>query len=144
MKYTFTLAGDQPVKINIEVPSGTEEQVVLDVLVRNSGKTLMMDQIIAAAPGFGNHPEFEAHERRTTTRKMRQILRNLRDMGVPIVATVRGNKIAESTFEIMEFCEWLERKAKSDIASMLSVRKKFLRIAESRQRSISDKIKSSL
>lgn len=80
-----------------------------------------------------------------TPRAMYTLIRELREeYGAPIIGDHDGIAIANTAAEVREFCEWLERKAKADISSMLRLRNAMQRTAGTRNSSIFDEIAGKL
>jgi len=73
-------------------------------------------------------------------RSIYQVIRNLREAGCPIVGDSRGLWIAKTPEEIEAFAKKLEHKAKSDIKSMMSLRRIMLSMIRSNTPSIFDKL----
>lgn len=127
MIYTFTLKdGGTPVKtIEVRIQSGSQEETVLQFLGHNG--PMQKHQILTALNHLGSHDVHEEKRQRTSMRKLQQILRDLTEMGVPIVRHVKdGVWIATEMSEVHDYADWLERKAKADIASMMHMRKTLL------------------
>ena len=99
MKATFFLKNSSPTGLTIESKElGADEERVLDLL-RQYGK-VRIGQLVRVADGMGAHDLHETARKKTTTRKMFQIIRNLRDAGCPIVGDVKGLWIARTVWEI--------------------------------------------
>jgi len=96
--------------------------------------------IAIALNSMGSHEIHEKPRKKTTTRKVYQIIRNLREDGFPIVGDKDGVWIADSVSEVEYFAEHLEQKARSDIKSMLHLRRKMLAIVQSDIPSLFDNV----
>lgn len=112
-------------KHNADVLEGSEEESILNIL-EQTDEFITVPYLTMRFSSYGGHPAFEGLTKYTTVRKIRQIIRDLREAGVPIVGNHKGIKIARSVDEIVEFCDILESKAKADIASMMKLRRKML------------------
>lgn len=136
---TFRLRG---VNGEIEITTkfvGDEERQVLELL-QVYGK-LQIGQIVGAIKNLGSHEQHEHPRKKTTTRKVYQIVRNLREAGYPIVGDSKGIWIAESIGDVETFAYHLEQKARSDIRSMLHLKRTMLAIVHSNTPSLFDAVK---
>lgn len=109
-------------------PVGDEEHQVFEILnhAKLAGKKMRISDLVRDVNDLGAHEEYEDPRKRTTPRKMFQIIRNMRDAGIPVVDDTKGLWIASSVNEVMQFADHLERKARSDIASMLKLKRTML------------------
>lgn len=109
-------------------PVGDEEHQVFEILnhAKLAGKKMRISDLVRDVNDLGAHEEHEEPRKRTTPRKMFQIIRNMRDAGIPVVGDTKGLWIAGSVYEIVKFADHLERKARSDIASMLKLKRTML------------------
>ena len=73
-------------------------------------------------------------------REIYQVIRNLREAGCPIVGDSGGLWIARTDTDIEVFSRKLEHKAKSDIQSMMNLRKTMLSMIRSNTPSIFDSL----
>lgn len=113
MKHKFILAGAKPVSVVVDVVDSTPEGIVLKVLESAEGFLTKKD-IIDRVEAFGYHKAFESYTSMATSmRNMQQILRDLRDWGVPIISTTKGVKVADSVEEVVDYCNWLQKKRKA-------------------------------
>lgn len=121
-------------------PIGENEQMVLEILnkAKRDGKKMRISDLVKLLNKFGSHEEHEYPNTNTTPRKMFQIIRNMREAGVPIVGDKEGLWIASDVSEIERFAQYLEQKAKSDIASMLKLKKTMLSYIQSEATSLFD------
>lgn len=117
--------------------SGDEIRVV-ELLV--TYKKLTIGQIAFRLNDMGAHERYEHPRKKTSTRKVYQIIRNLREAGLPLVGDVKGIWVAKTVKEIEDFAEHLEQKARSDIRSMMFLRRQMLAIAQSGMPSLFDAI----
>lgn len=117
------------------------EDVVLLKQHRNATafRKFTIHQLCLIVNNAGSHPLFEKTQKKTTPRKMFQVIRDLRMKGVPIVGDVEGLWIARSENELREFCDRIEQKAKSDIASMMTLRKTMMENLNDKKQSLFDR-----
>ena len=83
MTYAFIIQlPDGPTNRYAEV-SEIQEQDVLDCLLKF--KKLRIGQLVSEHNDMGSHKVYEYPRKETTVRKMYQLIRNLRELGCPIV-----------------------------------------------------------
>lgn len=133
-KFKISELDFEPVAI---LADGSDEQKTL--LALHTGKKTIA-QLVATVNLAGAHEIHERPRKATTTRKMYQIIRNLREAGCPIVGDPDGIYIASSVQDVIDFAYNLEKKAKADIASMMDLRKQMLSIVKREQKSLFDSI----
>ncbi len=120
-------------------PLDDDEHEVIS-LIETYGKVTIA-QLVAGLDDLGAHEIHEEARKKTTTRKMYQIIRNLREAGCPLVGDTKGIWIAATQGEIEDFAEYIEKKAKSDIKSMLALKRRMLRMIRSNTPSLFDQVK---
>jgi hypothetical protein len=106
-------------------PLTPEEKAVMANLWSNYGQGKVTQLMIARSERWmGCHPKHEADIRankmETTTRQVRQIIRDLRvKWEVPIISDVKGYWIVNSQEEAQEYLSRLEVEAKAQIKSWI-------------------------
>lgn len=120
-------------------PIGNEEDLVIRFLEAHT--KLQINQIVAGIKNLGAHEIHEEARKKTTTRKVYQLVRNLREAGYPIVGDSKGIWIAQSVREVEAFGEHLEQKARSDIKSMLHLKRTMLAMVRSNTPSLFDAVR---
>jgi translation initiation factor 2 beta subunit (eIF-2beta)/eIF-5 len=145
MRYTFKLfdGKDPKIVVSDDIDPRSDEGEVLALLLKaqmESWGKVNKTAIMRTLSKLGSHERFEHHKPETTRRKAHQIIRNLRDMNVPVISDTKGSWLAVCVSDVEDFCNYLEVKAKSDIESMLTLKKKMLRMVESKQTSLFDKL----
>jgi len=127
-------------KITVTIPDGDEEAVFSFLWNYRDVQKLRISQLVHLVKEAGAHRVHEKKRRKTTTRRMYQLIRNLREGGVPIVGDKEGVWIAKNDYEVVAFADHLEHKAKADIASMMYLRNKMLEIVQVKRTSLFDGI----
>ena len=105
-----------------------------------SQESVRIGDIVRWLNRMGSHETFEAPQKKTTVRKVYQIIRNLRELGCPIVGDHHGIWIAKSVEEVEAFAYHLEQKARSDVASMLHLKKQMLKMVNINPHSLFDSL----
>lgn len=123
---TFKHTGIQ----SLPIEEGTIEFEALRIIAL--GKTTITKLANELSIGLGQ---------KVSNRFTHQIVRNLRDLNCPIIGDSSGIWIANSCDDIVEFANRLEHKAKSDIASMMTLRKGMLAMASIKAPSLFDNLK---
>lgn len=106
-------------------PLTQEEKAVMALLWQCYGKDkVTQNQIARTERWMGCHPKHEADIRsnkmETTTRQVRQIIRDLRvKWEVPVISDVKGYWIVTSQEEAQEYLTRLEAEAKAQIKSWI-------------------------
>ena len=102
------------------------ERAVLSLLVETWGPGFRLSQrdIVKSAAWLGCHPRHEAevvaNEFESTTRQVRQIIRNLRlTHGIPVLSDCRGYFLPSSHEEAVEYIGRLEAEAKARAAASM-------------------------
>lgn len=121
-------------------PVGEEEHRVFEILnhAKLAGKKMRIVDLVRDVNDLGTHEEHEDPRKKTSRRKMFQIIRNMRDAGIPVVGDNKGLWIAGSVYDVERFADHLERKARSDIASMLKLKRTMLSFINSDMPSLFD------
>lgn len=83
---------------------------------------LRIGDIAKKLDDMGSHKRHESPRVKTTPRQVYQIIRNLRDMRVPIVGDKSGVHIAERVDEVKDFADFIIDKANADYASMMRLK----------------------
>lgn len=106
-----------------------EERAVMACLVNTVNTNSFITQIDIAKTErwLGCHPKHEANivnnEFETTTRRVRQIIRDLRvKYKVPVVSNTNGYKIASSQDEAEEYLKTVERQIRAQAKSLFETR----------------------
>lgn len=113
----------------VKEPLTDEERAVMANLWSNYGKRKVTQTDIARSERWmGCHPKHEADIRanklETTTRQVRQIIRDLRvKWWVPVISDVKGYWIVESEQEAQEYLTRLEMEAKAQIKAWVETSK---------------------
>lgn len=130
----------------IKIKKGTLESVLANffILILGAGVKATKLQITRMIEDMGSHEKYEIERQRSSIRKVHQIIRNLRLIGLPIVSDDEGSWLARSTEEVLKFCDWLSMKAGNDIKSMLTLRRELLDSIDAKQVSIFDKIEEDI
>ena len=90
-----------------------EEQCVLS-LISSTNDRITQQEIAASQRWLGSHPVHEIDRRESTLRKIRQVIRDLRiKKGQMILSDAKGYWIMKDRQEAIEYCERIERMAKS-------------------------------
>lgn len=90
-----------------------EEQCVLS-LISSTNDRITQQEIAASQRWLGSHSIHEIDRRESTLRKIRQIIRDLRiKKGQMILSDAKGYWIMKERHEAIEYCERIERMAKS-------------------------------
>ncbi|TXH08066.1 MAG: hypothetical protein E6R04_11620 [Spirochaetes bacterium] len=121
LNHTIVMQDGTLRKIVMQLPDNTEEVRLLTLICKYPRS--QKHQLCKLMKDYGTHEEFESPRQRTSMRKIQQLIRNLREMGIPIVSHVsKGVWLARYEEDLREYIEWIENKARSDIASMMSVK----------------------
>jgi len=141
MRYQFDLkAWPKPhIVLSDEIDRDSDEAKVLEY-IRAFPRKVPKEEIARHLRKMGSHERFEKIKEATTVRLVQQLIRNLRDLHCPIISDRSGSWIATSIDEIETFAEYLENKAKADIASMMTLRRSMLSMVSSKTPSLFDKI----
>lgn len=117
-----------------------EHGSVLDRVLRilDNYKQYTIADLVKLVDGAGTHDQFESPRKATSTRKMYQVIRELRDMNCPIVGDSKGIYLAKTVQQVRDFSAHLEQKAKSDIKSMMILRKKMMHMINDHTPSLFD------
>lgn len=100
-----------------------EERAVLNILMRHfNDRKVTQLEIARSERWMGCHPKHEAdilaNKMNTTTRQVRQIIRNLRvNHQLPILSDVKGYWIVTSEKEAADYIETLAKQARAQIES---------------------------
>ena len=90
-----------------------DEQCVLN-LISSANHRITQQEIADSERWLGSHPIHEIDRSESTLRKIRQIIRDLRIKGgYMILSDAKGYWIMKDTQEAVEYCERIERMAKS-------------------------------
>jgi hypothetical protein len=120
-----TLAGRIRIKIESLRGNGLltpEEEAVLSLI--RPGERITQREIARSEPWLGCHPEHEQdvvkNEYETTTRRVRQIVRDLKvKRGIPVLADARGYFLPKTMAEADEYLARLEREVAARNAASL-------------------------
>jgi hypothetical protein len=116
--------GDDGGFVTFESKPLTEaEKEVLNLL---ANRHLSISELADRVACLGSHELHETMRKRTTPRKMFQVIRDLRNKNCPIVGDKRGIYIADTTRQVREFADGLEQKARADYESMMQMRNTLL------------------
>ena len=147
MKHTFSVYSKDGATYTVEtdeIDALSDEGRVFSVLLdryNNNEGPIQKHALCQIVNDRGAHERHESPRKRTSMRKMQQLLRNLRGMSVPILSHVKhGIWISRSAEEIWEYADWLDRKAKADIKSMLEVRDLLLLMVPKEPPSLFDRL----
>jgi hypothetical protein len=93
----------------------TDDELSVLNLIFNCKKNRITQQEIANSESWlGSHPIHEVDRRESTLRKIRQVIRDLRiKRGYMILSDAKGYWIMKDRQEAIEYCERIERMAKS-------------------------------
>ena len=90
-----------------------DEQCVLN-LITNANYRITQQEIADSERWLGSHPIYEIDRSESTLRKIRQVIRDLRiKKGYMILSDAKGYWIMKNRQEAIEYCERIERMAKS-------------------------------
>ena len=90
-----------------------DEQCVLN-LISNANHRITQQEIADSERWLGSHPIHEIDRKESTLRKIRQVIRDLRIKGgYMILSDAKGYWIMKDKQEAIEYCERIERMAKS-------------------------------
>jgi len=115
------------------IDNNSKEAVVLSILIGTHGKSIFStDEISHYAHAQGE---------RISNRTVYTAIRNLRDLGVPLVGCDDGMFLASTVFQVKEFSEATERKGKALVKSFVLLKRSMLEmIDENPQESLFDKL----
>jgi hypothetical protein len=90
-----------------------DEQSILN-LISSANNRITQQEIANSERWLGSHPIHEVDRRESTLRKIRQVIRDLRiKKGYMILSDAKGYWIMKDKQEAIEYCERIERMAKS-------------------------------
>ena len=90
-----------------------DEQCVLN-LISSANHRITQQEIANSEKWLGSHPIHEVDRTESTLRKIRQVIRDLRiKKGYMILSDSNGYWIMKNRQEAIEYCERIERMAKS-------------------------------
>jgi len=90
-----------------------DEQCILN-LISSTNNRITQQEIAASQRWLGSHPIYEIDRKESTLRKIRQVIRDLRiKKGYMILSDAKGYWIMKDRQEAIEYCERIERMAKS-------------------------------
>ena len=90
-----------------------DEQCVLN-LISSANYRITQQEIADSERWLGSHPIYEIYRSESTLRKIRQVIRDLRiKKGYMILSDAKGYWIMKNRQEAIEYCERIERMAKS-------------------------------
>jgi hypothetical protein len=91
----------------------SDEQSILN-LILSANNRITQQEIANSERWLGSHPTHEVDRRESTLRKIRQVIRDLRiKKGYMILSDAKGYWIMKDRQEAIEYCERIERMAKS-------------------------------
>jgi len=90
-----------------------DEQSILN-LISSTINRITQQEVANSERWLGSHPIHEVDRRESTLRKIRQVIRDLRiKKGYMILSDAKGYWIMKDRQEAIEYCERIERMAKS-------------------------------
>jgi hypothetical protein len=90
-----------------------DEQCILN-LISSTNNRITQQEIANSERWLGSHPIHEVDRRESTLRKKRHVIRDLRiKKGYMILSDAKGYWIMKDRQEAIEYCERIERMAKS-------------------------------
>ena len=121
-------------KLTVTIKSGifTGDELRVAKLLRSSSK-MTIATIVRLLNDMGSHEKYEYPRKKTTPRRVYQIVRNLREMNFPVVGDHRGIRLAKSVGEIVEFTDLLKEKARADVRSVNFLSRKMLESVSEKQ-----------
>lgn len=125
-KYIFKLKqnGKPFIKHEVLLDANGTHSKILDFILEHNGAPVKKDHIAEHFGMLGAHETYERVKQATTLRKVQKILRELRDLNVPLVGSIYGCWVASSTEEVADFTRQLREKIKHDTKSEWSIVKR--------------------
>lgn len=136
--HDFIIAVDGMDTFSVEVESGSDQINVLGMLT--GGRRHTIAELCEAVNDLGAHEEHEIPRKRTTARKMFQVIRDLREAGVPIIGTNEGLRMAKNLQEIRDFADKIAGKSIKDLKSMEVLHDAMIKILPESRATLFDQI----